>query len=80
MRARVPIIKTASTEPGPARFSLWDKLKTQQEKDYLIKLMRKRGNRDWQPDEVIEVEAPKEIKRIMEEPPRGRQAIITGGK
>jgi hypothetical protein len=28
--------------------------------------MRKRGNSEWNPGEVIEVEAPAEINRIME--------------
>ena len=66
MRAKLPIIKTASDTPGPARFSLWDKLKTEEERAYLIKLMRKRGNIDWQPDEVIEIESSDEIRHIME--------------
>jgi len=80
VRAKLPIIKTASNEPGPARFSLWDKLKTQEEKDFLIKLMRKRGNTDWQPDEVIEVESSQETARIMQERPQGKQAIIGGAR
>jgi hypothetical protein len=78
MRAKLPIIKAASNEPGPTRYSLWEKLKTEEEKDYLIKLMRKRGNRDWQPDEVIEIESSQEAARLMQEPPKGRQAIIGG--
>jgi hypothetical protein len=80
MRAKLPVIKPASDTPGPRRDRLWDKLKTQEEKDFLIKLMRKRGNTDWNPGEVIEIESKKEIAKIMEQPPVGKQAIVTGGR
>jgi len=76
----MPKIICSSSESGPTRFKFWDALKTEEERDYLIKLMRKKGNTDWQPDEVIEVESSQEAARIMQEPPKGRQAIITGGK
>ena len=77
MKVKAPIIRLASDTPEPTRFSFWDKLKTQEEKDYLIQLMRKRGNPDWQPDEIIEVESPKEIVKIMQERPQGTQALMS---
>jgi len=77
MRAKLPIIKTAS-ESGPTRFNIGVNLRPA-EREKLIKLMRKRGNSEWQPDEIIEIESPKKIKRLMEENPQGTQAIITGG-
>ena len=73
MRVRVPVIHTASDTPGPTRDRLWDKLKTEAEKDFLIGLMRRRGNSEWNPGEVIEIETPREIVKLMEERPIDRR-------
>ena len=77
MRAKLPIIKTAS-ESGPTRFNIGVNLRPA-EREKLIKLMRKRGNSEWQPsvDEIV-IESSRESAKLMQEPPVGRQAIIGG--
>jgi hypothetical protein len=79
MRANLPVIKTASDTPGSTRFRVWDIL-SEANRAQLVHLMRKRGNSEWNPGEVIEIESKKEIAKIMEQPPVGKQAIVTGGR
>lgn len=64
MKARIPVIKTAS-DTGQTRFRLWDML-SEANRAQLVKLMRKRGNSEWNPGEVIVIEPSEEIVRIME--------------
>jgi len=69
------IIRTTSDTPQPTRFRVWDKI-TSEEQLALLQEMKKRGNKNWNPGGVIEVESSKEIVHIMKEPPVGEQAII----
>jgi len=64
MTIRVPVIKTASDTLGPTRFRVWDIL-SEANQARLVNLMRKRGNSEWNPGDVIEVESSREIERIM---------------
>lgn len=71
MRAKLPIIKTASDTPGPTRFRVWDIL-SEANQARLVNLMRKRGNSEWNPGDVIEVESSREIVKLMQELPVDR--------
>ena len=73
----MPKILISSSDPKPTTFKFWEML-SEASKLKLIKAMRKKGNLDWQPDEVIEVESSQEAARIMQERPQGKQAIIGG--
>ena len=65
MRAKVPVIKTASDTPT-GRFNVGINLR-KAERDILKKMMAKRGNHSWEPPtaEVV-IEPSEEIRRIME--------------
>ena len=79
MRAKLPIIKTAS-ESGPNKFNVGFN-QSEDIKRKLEKIMVKKGNLNWRiPRDEVVIESSKEVARIMQEPPKGRQAIITGGK
>ena len=66
MRAKVPVIRTASDTPGPSRFNVGINLR-KAERDILKKMMAKRGNHSWEPStEEIVIEPSEEIRRIME--------------
>lgn len=78
MRAKLPVIRTAS-DTGATRFRVWDML-SEGSQAQLVKLMRKRGNSEWNPGEVIEVESSKEIVRIMQEPPVDRRGEVKNGQ
>jgi hypothetical protein len=69
------IIITASATPVPTRFLLWDMLPAANQAA-LTAEMRRRGNLDWAPDDVIEVESSAEIERIMQ----SNQGVLIGGK
>ena len=65
MRAKVPVIKTASDTPT-GRFNVGINLRDE-ERAKLVKLMRKRGNHSWEPStEEIVIETSDEIVRLME--------------
>ena len=65
MRAKVPVIKTASDTPT-GRFNVGINLR-KAERDILKKMMAKRGNHSWEPStEEIVIEPSEEIRRIME--------------
>ena len=66
MRAKVPVIRTASDTPGPTRFNVGINLRAEERK-VLIKLMAKRGNHSWEPStEEIVIEPSDEIRHLME--------------
>ena len=65
MRAKVPVIKTASDTPT-GRFNVGVNLRAE-ERAKLVKLMRKRGNHSWEPStEEIVIETSDEIVRLMQ--------------
>jgi hypothetical protein len=49
---------------------------SEREQDELRDEMRRRGNLDWSPDDVIEVESSAEIERIMQ----SNQGVLIGGR
>ena len=65
MRAKVPVIKTASDTPT-GRFNVGINLR-KAERDILKKMMAKRGNHSWEPPtaEVV-IEPSDEIVRLMQ--------------
>ena len=65
MRAKVPVIRTASDTPT-GRFNVGINLRAE-ERAKLVKLMRKRGNHSWEPStEEIVIETSDEIVRLMQ--------------
>lgn len=70
------IIRTASATPGPTRFRLWDMLPAANQAAIAAE-MRRRGNLDWTPGDVIEVEPSEEIGKLMRQRPVGAQAVIS---
>ena len=65
MRANLPIIKTASDTPGPTRFPLSDILS--EDSLYNLNLAMKRAaKRELKLNQVILIESPAEIVKIME--------------
>jgi len=68
-------ILITSSDPKPTTFKLWDML-SEEDRIKLVSAMRKRGMIGWRPETEIIVESSSEIKRIMEEKPIGRQAIV----
>lgn len=69
------IIITASATPVPTRFRLWDRLSLKDQAKVKA-LMQLRGNLDWTPGDVIEVESFEEIEQLM----RDNQGVLIGGK
>jgi hypothetical protein len=66
MRAKVPVIRTASDTPGPSRFNVGINLR-KAERDILKKMMAKRGNHSWEPPTAeIVIETSDEIVRLMQ--------------
>ncbi|MCK9569904.1 hypothetical protein M0R72_13250 [Candidatus Pacearchaeota archaeon] len=68
MKIRVPVIRTASDTPGPGRFQLSDIIS--EDSLYNLKLAKKRAaEQELKLTQIIVIESPTEIRRIMEEKP-----------
>ena len=79
MRAKLPIIKTAS-ESGPNKFNVGFN-QSEDIKRKLEKIMVKKGNLNWRiPRDEVVIESSQEAARIMQERPQGKQAIIGGAR
>jgi hypothetical protein len=74
MRAKVPVIKTASDTPT-GRFNVGINLR-KAERDILKKMMAKRGNHSWEPPTAeIVIEPSDEIVRLMQNNSDYKEAI-----
>jgi hypothetical protein len=86
MKAKVPIIRIGSDEPKREHWPIGCIL--DEDSMYNLNLAMKRALRREEREEraleisqVIVVESPTQIARIMQQPPRGQQAVVTtGGK
>lgn len=76
---RTPTPRIVTETAGPTRFNVGVNLRPA-ERDALKKLMRKRGNTSWEPPtEEVVVESLATINNIMQQVPKGSQAIVTEG-
>lgn len=75
MSKRLPIIRTARPDPGPWLPTFWEHLSSK-DKTKLLMLMHKKGNHEWHPRDIVIIEPRREIVNIMQEKPKGTQAVI----
>ena len=74
----MPKIKTASSDPQRGTFSFFDSMDAESQVKWLMAGRKAKGNDNWTPETIIEIESEKEIRHIMGELPKGKQACVGG--